>query len=66
MSLYMTKLNKIKLITINISRDARLFVLVYLPQAQSIPFVSVAVCDAQYGGHEIGRSLVYSTIPRLQ
>ena len=62
----MTKLNKIKLITINISSDASLFVLVYLPQAQSIPFVSVAVCDVRYGGHEIGQSLVYSTIPRLQ
>ena len=63
LSLYMTKLNKIKLITIN---HARLFVLVYLPQAQSIPFVSVAICDVRYGGHETGRSLVYSTIPRLQ
>ena len=62
----MTKLNKIELITISISSDARLFALVYLPQAQSIPLVSVAVCDVQYGGHEIAGSLVFSTIPRLQ
>ena len=62
----MTKLNKIELITINISSDTSLFVLVYLPQAQSIPFMSVAVCDVRYGGHEIAGSLGFSTIPRRQ